>query len=84
MSKCFCHFNGYEVKDAQARRDIETLNNNLNTTNLSVSTNKSNIDLNKTDIEELKNRKFKLSYDSDKKELNFIFNEELIILEGNE
>lgn len=21
--KCFCHFNGYEVKDARARRDIE-------------------------------------------------------------
>lgn len=25
MSKCFCHLNGYEVKDAAARRNIETL-----------------------------------------------------------
>lgn len=23
--KCFCHFNGYEVKDAKARRELETL-----------------------------------------------------------
>lgn len=23
--KCFCHFNGYQVKDATARKDIETL-----------------------------------------------------------
>lgn len=30
MSKCFCHFNGYEVKDAKARRDIENTNNKLN------------------------------------------------------
>ena len=27
--KCFCHFNGYEVKDAKARKDIETLNNSV-------------------------------------------------------
>lgn len=26
MSNCFCHFNGYEVKDAAARRGIEELN----------------------------------------------------------
>lgn len=25
--KCFCHFNGYQVKDATARRDIELLKN---------------------------------------------------------
>lgn len=25
--KCFCHLNGYEVKDAKARNSIETLNN---------------------------------------------------------
>lgn len=25
--KCFCHFNGYEVKDATARKKIELLNN---------------------------------------------------------
>ena len=25
MSNCFCHFGGYEVKDAQARRDIASL-----------------------------------------------------------
>jgi len=31
MSKCFCHFNGYEVKDAKARRDLEDLKiNNKN------------------------------------------------------
>lgn len=28
MKGCFCHFNGYEVKDAKARRDIEQLANN--------------------------------------------------------
>lgn len=27
--KCFCHLNGYEVKDAKARRDIETLHKAL-------------------------------------------------------
>lgn len=26
---CFCHFNGYEVKDAAARRDIETIKKNM-------------------------------------------------------
>lgn len=26
MSKCFCHLNGYEVKDANARKSIESLN----------------------------------------------------------
>jgi hypothetical protein len=30
MSKCFCHLNGYEVKDATARKDIETLSNDVN------------------------------------------------------
>lgn len=38
FNKCFCHFNGYEVKDAYARRQIdnnimpamETLNDNFN------------------------------------------------------
>lgn len=37
FDKCFCHFNGYKVKDADARRDIaqimpamEQLNDNLN------------------------------------------------------
>ena len=28
MEKCFCHLNGYAVKDATARKDIETLKNN--------------------------------------------------------
>lgn len=27
--KCFCHFNGYAVKDAQARADIETLKDSV-------------------------------------------------------
>lgn len=26
--KCFCHLNGYAVKDATARKSIEGLNNN--------------------------------------------------------
>lgn len=29
MSKCFCHFNGYEVKDAAARRKIDSIEENL-------------------------------------------------------
>lgn len=29
MSKCFCHFGEFEVKDAQARRDIETANKKI-------------------------------------------------------
>lgn len=29
MSKCFCHFNGYEVKDAKARQQIEDNKNDL-------------------------------------------------------
>lgn len=29
MSKCFCHFNGYEVKDAKARKAIEEILNSL-------------------------------------------------------
>ena len=27
--KCFCHFNGYEVKDAQARQNIGEIKNNI-------------------------------------------------------
>lgn len=30
MSNCFCHFNGYEVKDAAARSSIETLDAQVN------------------------------------------------------
>lgn len=29
--KCFCHLNGYEVKDSSARSDIKTANNKINT-----------------------------------------------------
>lgn len=29
MSKCFCHLNGYEVKDAQARKDIESISKSM-------------------------------------------------------
>lgn len=42
MSNCFCHLNGYEVKDATSRKNIEVLNN---TTNSMVN-----------DISNLKNR----------------------------
>ena len=31
MAKCFCHFNGYEVKDAKARKDISAINEKLPT-----------------------------------------------------
>jgi hypothetical protein len=29
MSKCFCHLNGYEVKDAKARKEIENVKSNI-------------------------------------------------------
>lgn len=29
--KCFCHLNGYKVKDADARKSIEEINENLET-----------------------------------------------------
>lgn len=29
MEKCFCHFNGYEVKDAKARNDISKIETNM-------------------------------------------------------
>lgn len=32
--KCFCHFNGYEVKDAQARRNIKDLTEKVEAMNL--------------------------------------------------
>lgn len=37
MDKCFCHLNGYAVKDATARKDIETLNDNLSSTNVRLN-----------------------------------------------
>ena len=40
--KCFCHLNGYKVKDADARKNIDDLNTSLNTleseTNTKLST----------------------------------------------
>ena len=49
MKKCFCHFNGYEVKDANARneikatnkrldKEIETLDKRLNTESSRINT----------------------------------------------
>jgi len=36
MDKCFCHLNGYEVKDAQARRDIENIYSSLENINNTI------------------------------------------------
>jgi hypothetical protein len=43
-NKCFCHLNGYEVKDAKARNSIETLNNTTSeiTEDVTVLTNRMN------------------------------------------
>ena len=45
MSKCFCHLNGYEVKDAKARDDINLINEDIEN---NVKTSISNLE---TDIE---------------------------------
>ena len=48
--KCFCHFNGFKVKDADARIGIETLNNGLEKANTNINKNVSAIETNKSDI----------------------------------
>lgn len=59
--KCFCHFNGYQVKDAVARNEIESIKNNVNavsndlaTTKASMTSISSDVSKSKTDIEVLK------------------------------
>lgn len=59
--KCFCHFNGYQVKDAVARNEIESIKNDVNvvsnelaTTKASMTSVSSDISKSKTDIEVLK------------------------------
>lgn len=59
--KCFCHFNGYAVKDATARNDIENLKTKTSSLENEVITNKTTISSmntdvvkNKTDVEVIK------------------------------
>lgn len=49
--KTFSKFNGYVVKDAQARSDIKTINNEIATINTNINNNKTNIETNKNNIE---------------------------------
>lgn len=37
MSNCFCHFNGYEVKDAKARTDIVNINKDIDGVNEDIT-----------------------------------------------
>lgn len=45
---CFCHFNGYEVKDAKARRDIQGLQNDVDRLNDDLPQKANQSDLNET------------------------------------
>ena len=51
--KCFCHFNGYEVKDAKARSNIETLETSINSTNVNLSVVKKDVEALNTEIDEI-------------------------------
>ena len=49
--KTFSKFNGYIVKDSQARNDIKTINNEISTINTNIGTTNKNVETNKTNIE---------------------------------
>lgn len=51
MSKCFCHLNGYEVKDAKARADIEAFNNSIEAMNQTIETNNENLNMTIEDVD---------------------------------
>lgn len=51
--KCFCHFNGYKVKDSDARSSIEKLNKDIATSNININLNKENIEIIKDDLKNL-------------------------------
>lgn len=60
--KCFCHFNGYEVKDAKARKNITKLesdiievNENANILDTKIEQNKGSINLINEEIANIKN-----------------------------
>ena len=42
MEKCFCHFNGYAVKDATARKDLATARTDIDTTMSELASEKEN------------------------------------------
>lgn len=68
--KCFCHFNGYEVKDAKARKNITKLesdiievNENANILDTKIEQNKGSINLANEEIANIKNSVASNAYD---------------------
>lgn len=51
--KCFCHLNGYKVKDADARTSIEKLNKEVSLSNSNIALNKENIATNNEAIKNI-------------------------------